>query len=94
MLRENLRTESFDVALKKTFDGEHPCALCKNIQTGKRSEKKSEFPNEIKKLEFSYVRGTFVFRSPSGFRLISELDNAFSSLNQVPPLAPPKSLQS
>jgi hypothetical protein len=29
-------------ALAKTFDGKHPCPLCKEIAKGKQSEKKSE----------------------------------------------------
>ena len=41
-------------AFAKTFDGKHPCALCKAIAAGKKSEKKSEFPVAGKKFEFSY----------------------------------------
>ncbi len=92
MIRENLRTESFEVALKKTFDGQHPCALCKKIESGKKSEKKSEFQSETKKLEFSYDKVAFVFASPTSFCLQGELAETVSSLNHAPPLPPPKSL--
>ncbi|MDZ4816997.1 MAG: hypothetical protein SGI71_12115 [Verrucomicrobiota bacterium] len=45
--------ESLDTAVKKTLDGNNPCAMCKSIQKGKKNEsnrdlvkfdKKSEFP--------------------------------------------------
>ena len=39
-------------ALVKTFDGKHPCALCKEIAKGKQSDKKSEFPPQLKKFEW------------------------------------------
>ena len=26
------QTDSFDVALKKTFDGKHPCRICKTVE--------------------------------------------------------------
>ena len=92
MIRENLQMESFEVALKKTFDGQHPCPLCKKIESGKKSEKKSEFQNEIKKLEFSCFKRTFVFSPPSDFWLTGEFAGLFFSLNRAPPLPPPKSL--
>ena len=41
-------------ALARTFDGKHPCALCKAIAKGKQAEKKAEFPDARKKFEFSY----------------------------------------
>jgi len=39
-------------AVVKTFDGEHPCNLCKQIAKGKQSEKKSEFKFEVKSWSF------------------------------------------
>jgi len=31
-----------DKALRMTFDGEHPCALCKAVKQGKQSERESD----------------------------------------------------
>ena len=42
MLADNLHSSSLPEALVKTFDGKHPCRLCKTIAAGKKSEKKSE----------------------------------------------------
>ena len=38
MLTQNLRTGSLEDAVTKTFDGQHPCCLCKQIAAGKKSE--------------------------------------------------------
>src|SRR5579862_6157893 len=54
-------------ALAKTFDGKHPCALCKEIAKGKQSEKKSEFPLQLKKFEFLAVQAQFIFAAPKNF---------------------------
>src|SRR5258708_36952071 len=51
MLAENARTDSFQTALAKTFDGRHPCALCRQIAQGRQPEKKSDPQLDIKKLE-------------------------------------------
>ncbi len=36
------RDASFTEALSKTFDGQHPCCMCKMIQKGRADEKKQE----------------------------------------------------
>ncbi|NOS72314.1 MAG: hypothetical protein HOP33_20615 [Verrucomicrobia bacterium] len=36
------RDGSFTEAVSKTFDGQHPCCLCKVIQKGRAEEKKQE----------------------------------------------------
>src|ERR1035438_7892946 len=51
MLVDNLTTNSFFVALQRTFDGKHPCPLCKAIAEGKKSEKKSDTVVSLKKFE-------------------------------------------
>ena len=54
-------------ALVKTFDGKHPCALCKEIAKGQRSEKKSESPLQLRKFEFLSAKAQFVFAAPRTF---------------------------
>lgn len=38
MLRDYSQDRSVAVAVMQTFDGEHPCALCKKISAGKEEE--------------------------------------------------------
>ena len=40
MLVSYSRTESFEVAAAKTFDGKHPCAVCTAVEQGKKHEEK------------------------------------------------------
>ena len=77
-------------ALVKTFDGKHPCALCKAVAEGKKSEKKSECPVAGKKFEFSYSATVFVFSAPAHFWEASGLEERADSLNHAPPVPPPK----
>lgn len=41
MIADFARTDSLGAALAKTFDGEHPCAMCLKIRAGRAQEKKS-----------------------------------------------------
>ena len=79
-------------AVVKTFDGEHPCNLCKQIAKGKQSEKKSEFKFEVKKLEFRYTPFAFVFLAPSCFRELRAGDDRADLLTHSPPVPPPRGL--
>jgi hypothetical protein len=90
MLAENLRTESLGAALAKTFDGEHPCSMCKAISQGKKSEKKTEFPLLAKKLEFVCERGAFIFSAPREFRLVADFQSTCGQVSHRPPVPPPR----
>ena len=79
-------------AVVKTFDGQHPCKLCKQIARGKQSEKKSEYKFELSKLEFPYVPFAFVFCAPSSFREVRAGDEAADLLTSAPPAPPPRGL--
>ena len=77
-------------ALVKTFDGKHPCALCKEIAKTKQSEKKCDLRLEGKKLEFSYDLAAFVFSPPSHYWEIRISEPAGSVLEHTPPVPPPR----
>jgi hypothetical protein len=90
MLANNLRTSSLAEAMARTFDGRHPCALCRAIAAGKKSERKSEFTLQLKRLEFPPAAETIVLMAPSRFVLLP-LANAFAeSLAFQPPTPPPR----
>jgi hypothetical protein len=92
MLAKNLQTESVSVAITKTFDGEHPCKMCKQISAGKQAEKKSELPLQIKKLEFVSERPVFIFVAPQDFRLAPVLLAPLDGLTHRPSVPPPRSV--
>jgi len=92
MLADNLRDASLVEAVGKTFDGKHPCNLCKQISAGKKSEQKSEFQFGLKKLEFTHRPVAFDFSPPQDFRLAGERQYSLHSLALAPPLPPPRSI--
>ena len=92
MLAENLQTSSWELAVTRTFDGKHPCCLCKQIANGKQSEKKADFQLEARQLEFSYTSPEFVFCPPANFHEVSATDETAAVLAHAPPVPPPKEL--
>lgn len=92
MLADNLQTHSLCESVCRTFDGRHPCPICLAIAAAKKSAKKSEFTQQVRKLEFPPVQENFVLFAPSQFRLLP-LENSFAeSLLQKPPLPPPRAV--
>ena len=47
--------ESLTVALRKTFDGRHPCKLCKAVREGQKSDRDHSAFNLETKLDFLLV---------------------------------------
>lgn len=85
------RDASLVEALKKTFDGEHPCCLCKAIASGKKSEKKSEAVSPLLKMEFPLVAGDLRLFPPARFAELRRMNFFADSLFPKPPVPPPRS---
>ena len=90
MLADNLCTHSVKEAVTETFDGKHPCCLCKAIAAGKQSEKKTEFNLQTQKLEFPPANENFILIAPSQFQLLPQGNLFAKSLSQKPLLQPPR----
>ena len=78
------------VALVRTFDGKHPCTLCKEITKAKRSEKKPVTQIQNMRLEFLDPHQGYVFVPPQEFYLMDELDPSAIQLASRPPTPPPR----
>ena len=76
--------------LAKTFDGKHPCSLCKEIAKGKQSQEKSEFAPTAKKFEFVYSAASFVFAAPGQYWELGWPMGSLGSLALPPPVPPPR----
>jgi hypothetical protein len=74
----------------KTFDGRHPCKLCKQIANEKKSEKKSEYKFESRKLEFPYAPVAFRFRAPGFYWEVRARNDTADLLSRTPPIPPPR----
>ena len=90
MLAGHLQSGSLAQAVERTFDGKHPCSLCKQIAKGKQEEKKSEYRIDLKKLEFSYAPTAFVFSAPTHFNLLPAENDSAAQLTDSPPVPPPR----
>jgi hypothetical protein len=92
MLADNARVAPLSEAFEKTFDGKHPCPLCRRIAQGRQNEKKSDVQVELKRLDFLDQRTVFTIQSPSHFILTGELTASRPLLNRTPPVPPPRTL--
>ena len=87
MLASNLQSRSLHDAVTMTFDGEHPCPLCKAIAAGKKSEQKDQLALEKQRLEFPLVQESLVLTAPSPVEIPSH--NSFAESVPQKPLTPP-----
>jgi hypothetical protein len=90
MLADNLCKQSVKEAVRETFDGNHPCDICKAIAAGKQSEKKTDLSFQSQKLEFPQLKENFVLVAPSQFQLLPQENSFAKSLSQKPLLQPPR----
>ena len=60
MVASYSQTAPLKAALVKTFDGEHPCSICKFVAKGKKSEQKQETQKLLTKFDF------FLTSTPAG----------------------------
>ena len=79
-------------ALVKTFDGKHPCKLCKVVQEGKRSEKKQEAQKLDSKLDFFLVKKQMFVCPSLDFSLTPIPSHCARSRPEIPPYPPPRKL--
>ena len=87
MLVENSQRTTLVEAVKRTFDGTHPCGLCKQIAGGKQQEKKNDMPVFAGKIELIYELHAIALHPP---RLGQELPSLTQS---APAYFPPPLLQ-
>ncbi len=79
-------------AITQTFDGAHPCSICRLVNVGKSTEKKSDLQTPTQKLDMICVRRAVCLWRP--FVLFDYLprDFSFGQLVQSPPVPPPRLL--
>ena len=90
MLFNYSRDATFSEAIQKTFDGQHPCKLCKIVSEGKKSERKQESNVSGKKLEpwVQFEAVVFIFPHFSAPSLVFQID--YCTRFDLPPVPPPK----
>lgn len=91
MLARNLESWSFQDAVTRTFDGEHPCPFCKAIAADKNSEQKNSLTCQNQKLEFLPSHDGLILVAPSDVEILCQ-DTFAESMPQKPPTPPPRPL--
>ena len=91
MLAANWSGGSFSEAVSTTFDGRHPCPLCKAIAAAKKSEQKKEFASAMVKLEFPPASENIAIIAPESFSSVSAADGFGEASFSKPPVPPPRS---
>lgn len=90
MLARNLCDDSFSKAVSMTFDGRHPCCLCKAIAAAKKAGKKSEAVSPVMKMEFPLLAGPSALLPPTQFEQVPLTDLFAESRAVKPPSPPPR----
>jgi hypothetical protein len=86
------QTEPLKEALIKTFDGKHPCPICKLVSKEKKSEQKQETPKLLTKLDFLLASSRVSIYPPVPDTLQSAPLRAAETRAEAPPVPPPRSL--
>jgi hypothetical protein len=91
MILSYSQTVELKTAITQTFDGEHPCPICKTIQEGKKQEqKKAPLLNTELKKEFLAVWNAFHFHHQwLLFKYRASVDN-IQGLAVEPAVPPPR----
>ncbi len=83
---------SFGVALGKTFDGQHPCQLCKFVENGKKSAPKDEFSKVSLKLDGLCAPAAWTLTSPQISTDASPAPLFLTARFLAPPVPPPRAV--
>ena len=92
MLVENVRHVPLSEAVAMTFDGSHPCHLCRKIAAGKKSENKSELLPTVAKLDLISPSKPRTWEPPFVPYDYGTLILQVAQRTQSPPTPPPRSL--
>ncbi|MFO1512170.1 MAG: hypothetical protein U1F83_04525 [Verrucomicrobiota bacterium] len=95
MLITYSRDASFTEAVSKTFDGEHPCPMCKIIKKGRAEEKEQEQKQNVKpgsKSELGLVWQSTTYHFSCDRELIPSPHQNASTRSDEPPKPRPRSV--
>jgi hypothetical protein len=93
MLVSSLRTDSLPQAVTNTFDGKHPCPLCKAIAKGESSQKKTDLLPNPTRLVFLPPARESALTAPERFQMVRiHLDKIAQSPVKQPLTPPPRAI--
>ena len=77
-------------AVEKTFDGQHPCALCKSIEQSKQREKTHDVRVVIGKLNLFHQPAAVLVIGPGDSQEQKVSDTFAEVRTHAPPVPPPR----
>ncbi len=87
------RTATLRTALEQTFDGQHPCNLCKAIQKEQQTERQQELQQPSVRHDTFFCEACFVMGADAFWsRLTLDASFTFPSRTDPPPVPPPRRL--
>jgi len=86
------QTAPLKEALVKTFDGEHPCPICKFVDKGKKSEQKQDTQKLLTKLDFVLASTTAGLFPPVSEAFHFTPPPSAGARSDIPPTPPPRTL--
>lgn len=90
MLVENSRHFSLSEAVARTFDGEHPCDLCKRVQQSKKESEPKQNAPAAKKFDLRVVTSGCVLFPPCDFEVQRAGSERAQARIDAPPSPPPR----
>lgn len=88
------RSESMPAALSHTFDGRHPCALCKLIRQTQPSPRQAELQQTVTRLDTPFAEGLALrLPEPPDAGIAWTADAVFPWRSDPPPVPPPRHSQ-
>jgi hypothetical protein len=84
------QTENMENAWTKTFDGQHPCKLCKLLKEAKKTESKSETLKVEDKLEGTFFPGAALLHPPRPRQEFAAVTENAPGRIDAPPTPPPR----
>lgn len=91
MLLQNSRQYSLTDAVARTFDGDHPCNLCKTVQHSKKQSDQQQKETATKKMDLRAVIAASDLVFPAGkFSLRKVASPQFGRRADRPPVPPPR----
>ena len=90
MLVERSREGTIMEAVRTTFDGAHPCGLCRKIESGRKEEKQEQKSQPVAKLKLFYETASCALFPPHGAQLNSNASAGGQLRIQVPRVPPPR----
>lgn len=90
MLVENSARSSFVEAVKRTFDGAHPCGVCQQIKAGKKEEQKTPAAKGFVKIDLIVEPNRIALFPPPGQQDGHAVHREGDGRRAAPLLRPPR----